>query len=140
MVHEKVDTLRDCGAEVVVSADCGCLLNIHHAAEKRRAQGEALPRFVHLASFLRERLALAALLVLLVPGVASAACDSFSEYQQKGWAWMYLAAFGFGFQTSLTPCVYPMIPITLTSVGATPGMPITVWILGPARAIPRTRR
>lgn len=31
----------------------------------------------------------------------------------------------------------PMIPITLTSVGATPGMPITVWVLGPARAIPR---
>ncbi|MBL8308119.1 MAG: (Fe-S)-binding protein [Rubrivivax sp.] len=56
MVHEKVDTLRDSGAEVVVSADCGCLLNIHHAAEKRRAQGEVLPRFVHLASFLRERL------------------------------------------------------------------------------------
>ena len=62
--------------------------------------------------------ALAALLVLLVPGVASAACDSFSEYQQKGWAWMYLAAFGFGFQTSLTPCVYPMIPITLGIFGA----------------------
>jgi thiol:disulfide interchange protein DsbD len=59
-----------------------------------------------------------ALAVLIIPGVASAACDPFSEYQQRGWAWMYLAAFGFGFQTSLTPCVYPMIPITLGIFGA----------------------
>jgi thiol:disulfide interchange protein DsbD len=60
-----------------------------------------------------------ALVVLLVPGVASAAsCDPFNAYQQRGWAWMYLASFGFGFQTSLTPCVYPMIPITLGIFGA----------------------
>jgi thioredoxin:protein disulfide reductase len=59
-----------------------------------------------------------ALAVFLVPGVASAACDPFNEYQQRGWAWMYLASFGFGFQTSLTPCVYPMIPITLGIFGA----------------------
>src|SRR4051812_14292604 len=52
------------------------------------------------------------------PGVALAACDPFNEYQQRGWVWMYLAAFGFGFQTSLTPCVYPMIPITLGIFGA----------------------
>ena len=55
MVGDKLDALRDSGAEVVVSADCGCLLNLHHAAEKRRAAGEPLPRLVHLASFLRER-------------------------------------------------------------------------------------
>ena len=55
MVTDKLDALRDTGADVVVSADCGCLLNLHHAAEKRRAGGEALPRLVHLASFLRER-------------------------------------------------------------------------------------
>jgi thiol:disulfide interchange protein DsbD len=54
----------------------------------------------------------------IAPGVAHAACDPFNEYQQRGWAWMYLAAFGFGFQTSLTPCVYPMIPITLGIFGA----------------------
>src|SRR5436309_2603236 len=59
-----------------------------------------------------------ALVILLVPAVASAACDPFNQYQQKGWVWMYLAAFGFGFQTSLTPCVYPMIPITLGIFGA----------------------
>jgi thiol:disulfide interchange protein DsbD len=58
------------------------------------------------------------LAVFLVPAVAQAACDPFNEYQQKGWAWMYLASFAFGFQTSLTPCVYPMIPITLGIFGA----------------------
>jgi L-lactate dehydrogenase complex protein LldE len=55
MVNDKIDALRDTGAEVVVSADCGCLLNIHHAAELRRSAGEKLPRCVHLASFVRER-------------------------------------------------------------------------------------
>jgi thioredoxin:protein disulfide reductase len=60
----------------------------------------------------------AAIAVLILPSVASAACDPFNEYQQRGWGWMYLAAFGFGFQTSLTPCVYPMIPITLGIFGA----------------------
>lgn len=59
-----------------------------------------------------------ALVVVLAPGVASAACDPFNAYQQRGWVWMYLASFGFGFQTSLTPCVYPMIPITLGIFGA----------------------
>jgi thiol:disulfide interchange protein DsbD len=57
-------------------------------------------------------------LVSIVPDVAFADCDPFDEYQQRGWAWMYLASFGFGFQTSLTPCVYPMIPITLGIFGA----------------------
>ncbi|MDZ5456015.1 (Fe-S)-binding protein [Azohydromonas lata] len=56
MVHDKLNSIRDCGAYVLVSADCGCLLNLHHAAEKRRATGERLPRCVHLASFVRERL------------------------------------------------------------------------------------
>ncbi|MDE2371747.1 MAG: (Fe-S)-binding protein [Burkholderiales bacterium] len=56
MVGDKLDAVRDSGAEVLVSADCGCLLNMHHAAEVRRAAGEALPRCVHLASFIRERL------------------------------------------------------------------------------------
>src|SRR3954470_19386047 len=67
-------------------------------------------------------LALAVFVVLgVVPRVAFAACDPFNEYQQRGWAWMYLASFGFGFQTSLTPCVYPMIPITLGIFGARGG-------------------
>jgi L-lactate dehydrogenase complex protein LldE len=56
MVNDKLDAIRDSGAEVLVSGDCGCLLNLHHAAEKRRAAGETLPRCVHLSSFVRERL------------------------------------------------------------------------------------
>jgi len=55
MVNDKLDAIRDTGAEVLVGADCGCLLNLHHAAEKRRSGGESLPRVVHLASFVRER-------------------------------------------------------------------------------------
>lgn len=59
-----------------------------------------------------------ALVVVLYPGIAAAACDPFNTYQQRGWVWMYLGSFGFGFLTSLTPCVYPMIPITLGIFGA----------------------
>ena len=33
--------------------------------------------------------------------------------------WLFLAAFGFGLLASLTPCVYPMIPITMAIIGAT---------------------
>ncbi|HMG21041.1 MAG TPA: cytochrome c biogenesis protein CcdA [Kofleriaceae bacterium] len=61
---------------------------------------------------------IALVIVILFPGIASAACDPFNAYQQRGWAWMNLASYGFGFQTSLTPCVYPMIPITLGIFGA----------------------
>src|SRR5215468_7828805 len=60
----------------------------------------------------------AAAVVLLVPALAFADGGDFEKYQQKGWLWMYLASFGFGFLTSLTPCVYPMIPITLAIFGA----------------------
>jgi thiol:disulfide interchange protein DsbD len=61
---------------------------------------------------------LAAAVVVLVPAVAGADDGSFASYQERGWAWMFLASFGFGFMTSLTPCVYPMIPITLAIFGA----------------------
>jgi thioredoxin:protein disulfide reductase len=60
----------------------------------------------------------AAAVVLLVPALAFADGGDFEKYQQRGWAWMFLASFGFGFLTSLTPCVYPMIPITLAIFGA----------------------
>lgn len=56
MVNDKLDSVRDSCADVLVSADCGCLLNLHHAADLRRQRGEDLPRCVHLASFVRERL------------------------------------------------------------------------------------
>jgi thiol:disulfide interchange protein DsbD len=64
---------------------------------------------------------LVAALVLLAPAIAGADDGTFASYQEKGWAWMFLASFGFGFLTSLTPCVYPMIPITLGIFGARGG-------------------
>jgi thiol:disulfide interchange protein DsbD len=57
--------------------------------------------------------------IIAIPAIALAGGDGeFSDYEQRGWGWMYLASFGFGFLTSLTPCVYPMIPITLAIFGA----------------------
>lgn len=46
------------------------------------------------------------------------AVDRFAEALDQGWIWAYLLAFAFGFLTSLTPCVYPMIPITVAVFGA----------------------
>ena len=57
-------------------------------------------------------------LVVFAPAIAGADDGSFSSYQERGWLWMFLGAFGVGFLTSLTPCVYPMIPITLAIFGA----------------------
>ncbi len=67
---------------------------------------------------------LVVLLVLLAfPDLASAAGgaagepDEFEKYRARGWMWAYLGAFGFGVVTSLTPCVYPMIPIVIGIFG-----------------------
>lgn len=58
MVSDKVDALKDSGAAQVVSADCGCLLNILSHAEHRDQQAgctqPSLPG-EHLASFLWRR-------------------------------------------------------------------------------------
>lgn len=58
--------------------------------------------------------------LVLTPALAHAApgAEPFAEYRERGWLWMILGAFGFGFLTSLTPCVYPMIPIVLGIFGA----------------------
>lgn len=50
--------------------------------------------------------------------MAQAGDGTFASYADRGTVWLFLAAFGFGFLTSLTPCVYPMIPITLSIFGA----------------------
>jgi len=52
MAGEKADTLVATGADTLVSADCGCLLNINGTLEKRgdRLHGQ------HIATFLRDRL------------------------------------------------------------------------------------
>jgi len=51
MVADKTRALKESGAHRVLSADCGCLLNLNGALEKQR---EAL-RGQHLASFLWQR-------------------------------------------------------------------------------------
>jgi thioredoxin:protein disulfide reductase len=66
--------------------------------------------------------AVLALAVILVPRLAFGADDGsgdeWSKYADDGIVWMYLASFGFGVLTSLTPCVYPMIPIIVGIFGA----------------------
>ena len=45
--------------------------------------------------------------------------DSFAQaINEGGLAWAYLLAFGYGFLSSLTPCVYPTIGITVSIFGA----------------------
>lgn len=60
--------------------------------------------------------------VLLVP-VAALADDGAGTFEnlvaQHGKLVAVLASFGFGFLASLTPCVYPMVPITVSIFGAT---------------------
>jgi thiol:disulfide interchange protein DsbD len=58
---------------------------------------------------------LLALAVMFATGCQS---DCLQDAQQRGWIFVVLGAFGAGFLTSLTPCVYPMIPITLAIFGA----------------------
>ncbi|MEO8548832.1 MAG: cytochrome c biogenesis protein CcdA [Kofleriaceae bacterium] len=62
------------------------------------------------------------IVVAIVAAATLAGCSGgdcgFSDYEARGWLPMVFAAFGFGFITSLTPCVYPMIPITLAIFGA----------------------
>lgn len=69
----------------------------------------------------KRSLALAvALPLLLLPAMALAASGggAFEEQLARGWLWAHLAAFGVGVLTSLTPCVYPMIPIVVAVFGA----------------------
>lgn len=69
----------------------------------------------------RFALALAtALFALVVPASAFAAStgDNFTTALEKGPLYAALAAFVGGFLTSLTPCVYPMIAVTVSVFGA----------------------
>ena len=51
MAGDKVDALKETGAETFLSADCGCMLSLNHTLQKRRDgfQGQ------HLATFLWQR-------------------------------------------------------------------------------------
>ncbi len=51
MVTDKVDDILDTGAAVVLGIDCGCLMNIAGAMEKRRLPVSCM----HLAQFIWER-------------------------------------------------------------------------------------
>ncbi len=58
MVEDKLKSLKATGAERVVSADCGCLMNIlGHAAWKDQQEGRSTPSLPgeHIASFLLRR-------------------------------------------------------------------------------------
>jgi thioredoxin:protein disulfide reductase len=62
--------------------------------------------------------------VMLVPAMAWASEGSDTSkfatiINDYGIAVAILASFGFGFVASLTPCVYPMVPITVSIFGAT---------------------
>ncbi len=68
--------------------------------------------------------ALVLMSLLLLPALAWAGEGSetgkFQEILEKQGAFVaVLASFGFGFVASLTPCVYPMVPITVSIFGAT---------------------
>ncbi|MCL2724959.1 MAG: thioredoxin family protein [Polyangiaceae bacterium] len=72
----------------------------------------------------RSVFAIAVMLAMLVPALAWAGQGSetgrFEQILQTHGALVaVLASFGFGFLASLTPCVYPMVPITVSIFGAT---------------------
>jgi thiol:disulfide interchange protein DsbD len=61
------------------------------------------------------------LVILLAPAIAFAAGadpGAFEQAKQDGWFAAYLTSFTVGIATSLTPCVYPMIPIVIGIFGA----------------------
>jgi thiol:disulfide interchange protein DsbD len=47
--------------------------------------------------------------------------SGFAAAQDKGIGWLLLFVFGAGFLVSLTPCVLPMVPITMGIIGASAG-------------------
>lgn len=66
-------------------------------------------------------LACALACLLLLPRVAVAApegADAFTRALEKGPLYAALAAFAGGFLVSLTPCVYPMVAVTVSVFGA----------------------
>jgi thioredoxin:protein disulfide reductase len=65
-------------------------------------------------------LALGSLAVLLAPSAAHA--EAFTDAASRGTISAFIFAFTAGFLTSLTPCVYPMIPITISVFGGRGGV------------------
>ncbi len=75
------------------------------------------------ALLLLSLVALVATVVMLVPGLAHAQEGSdtgaFTRYAAKGGLFALGASFLAGIAASLTPCVFPMVPITVALFGAT---------------------
>ncbi len=84
-------------------------------AESEKAHSHVRPKHV-----LSPLVMMSALLVLLTPATALAeeSAGVFAEALERGPVFVGLAAFGFGLLVSLTPCVYPMIAITVSVFGA----------------------
>jgi thiol:disulfide interchange protein DsbD len=57
-------------------------------------------------------------LVAAAPAMAETPSDAFSQALAKGPVYAGLAAFASGFLVSLTPCVYPMVAVTVSVFGA----------------------
>ena len=56
--------------------------------------------------------------LVLLPSLAHAAPVEFDALVERGWVLAYVGVFAAGVLTSLTPCVYPMIPIVMGVFGA----------------------
>jgi len=55
MVKDKTTSLRNSGAEQVISQDCGCLMNIEGALRKQQSEGQNKLPGSHIAEFLWQR-------------------------------------------------------------------------------------
>ena len=75
-------------------------------------------RIRHPAKIVSVATAVAILLLIATTATAHAAPSEFEELREKGLFLAYLGVFAAGFLTSLTPCVYPMITITVGIFGA----------------------
>jgi thioredoxin:protein disulfide reductase len=64
---------------------------------------------------------LAGLMLLPALALADGGSDTqtYEKYAEKGLGLAALVSFGFGVAASLTPCVFPMVPITVSIFGAT---------------------
>ena len=51
-------------------------------------------------------------------GTVSSSEIDVASFRKHGLLWTFLAVFGLGFMASFTPCIYPLIPITLSVLGA----------------------
>lgn len=96
---------------VIDVVDCGTKLGEVHArrlyyTHRLRHMKRRTVQLVVLAAF------------LLLPALAWAAPSEFEELRAKGLVIAFLGVFATGVLTSLTPCVYPMITITVGIFGA----------------------